>query len=67
MKYTLAVSALLLASASAFAPPSVARTSTALDLAVGETAPDFSLSDQNGKTVSRSSIKKPLVVYFYPA
>merc|ERR1712127_57002 len=23
--------------------------------------------DQNGKTVKRSSIKKPLVVYFYPA
>merc|ERR1712125_299447 len=39
----------------------------ALNLKVGETAPDFSLEDQNGKTVKRSSIKKPLVVYFYPA
>merc|ERR1712125_137371 len=29
--------------------------------------PDFKLTDQNGKLVSRSSIKKPLVVYFYPA
>ena len=36
-------------------------------MAVGETAPDFSLQDQNGKTVKRSGIKKPLVVYFYPA
>ena len=42
-------------------------TSSSLNLAVGETAPDFSLVDQNGKTVTRSAIKKPLVVYFYPA
>merc|ERR1712228_189229 len=42
-------------------------TSTALNLKVGETAPDFSLPDQNGKTITRSAIKKPLVVYFYPA
>merc|ERR1712232_1149724 len=42
-------------------------TTSALNLAVGETAPDFSLEDQNGKTVTRSSVKKPLVVYFYPA
>jgi len=33
----------------------------------GETAPDFSLVDQNGKTFTRSKNKKPLVVYFYPA
>ena len=33
----------------------------------GETAPDFSLIDQNGKTFTRSKNKKPLVVYFYPA
>jgi peroxiredoxin Q/BCP len=36
-------------------------------LAVGETAPDFSLVDQNGKTFSSSKVNKPLVVYFYPA
>jgi len=33
----------------------------------GETAPDFNLVDQNGKTFTRSKNKKPLVVYFYPA
>ena len=58
---------LLLSGASAFAPQNVVVSSTQLNLAVGETAPDFSLPDQNGKTVTRSSIKKPLVVYFYPA
>jgi peroxiredoxin Q/BCP len=52
----------------AFAPVSLSSSSSsALNLAVGETAPDFSLQDQNGKTIKRSSIKKPLVVYFYPA
>jgi len=56
-------------SATAFAPsgPLSPRTSAALNLAVGETAPDFSLVDQNGKTFTRSQCKKPLVVYFYPA
>lgn len=34
---------------------------------MGETAPDFSLTDQNGKVFTRSKNKKPLVVYFYPA
>mmetsp|Transcript_6404 Transcript_6404/g.9427 ORF Transcript_6404/g.9427 Transcript_6404/m.9427 type:complete len:194 (+) Transcript_6404:20-601(+) len=58
---------LLIASASAFAPISAPKTTTQLDLAVGEVAPDFSLVDQNGKTVKRSAIKKPLIVYFYPA
>lgn len=59
----------LLASANAFAPASspINRPSTELNLKVGEVAPDFSLKDQNGKVVKRSSIKKPLVVYFYPA
>ena len=67
MKLALLVSAI--AGAAAFAPASSnARvSSSALNLAVGETAPDFSLVDQNGKTVKRSSFKKPLVVYFYPA
>mmetsp|Transcript_17314 Transcript_17314/g.42062 ORF Transcript_17314/g.42062 Transcript_17314/m.42062 type:complete len:267 (+) Transcript_17314:2291-3091(+) len=59
---------------SAFAPATNSNSirssaSTSLDLAVGETAPDFELVDQNGKTVTRSTTfkKKPLVVYFYPA
>jgi len=69
-------SAVLLAAAvcgaSAFAPISTGvvsqqSSSSALNLAVGEMAPDFSLQDQNGKTVTRSKINKPLVVYFYPA
>ena len=55
-------------SASAFAPTSIiSKQSSALNLAVGESAPDFSLVDQNGKTFVRSKNKKPLVVYFYPA
>jgi len=68
MKLTLAF-LLSLCSASAFSPPlqRSSTASTALHLAVGETAPDFALVDQNGKTIKRSSIKKPLVVYFYPA
>jgi thioredoxin-dependent peroxiredoxin len=66
------VSAAILArSINAFVPATTTKTvdfgSSTLNLAVGETAPDFALQDQNGKTVKRSSIKKPLVVYFYPA
>jgi peroxiredoxin Q/BCP len=62
------LAAVLLGSAAAFAPlPSQTRVSSPLNLAVGETAPNFSLLDQNGKTVTRTSIKKPLVVFFYPA
>ena len=70
MKFVSAIvsAACLMASTDAFAPASnSAKTSSALNLKVGEAAPDFSLQDQNGKTVTRSSIKKPLVVYFYPA
>lgn len=68
MKLSSSVALLLMASASAFAPVDRHNVaSTALNLAVGETAPDFALVDQNGKTIKRSSIKKPLVVYFYPA
>lgn len=69
MKCTAALVVSMLASASAFVNPSfkLSSSATALDLAVGEVAPDFALKDQNGKTVQRSSMKKPLVVYFYPA
>eukprot|EP00536_Pseudo-nitzschia_multiseries_P014311 jgi/Psemu1/291365/fgenesh1_pg.685_\ len=70
MKFISAIvsAACLAASVDAFAPSSpVGAKSSALNLVVGEAAPDFSLVDQNGKTVKRSSIKKPLVVYFYPA
>ena len=67
-KMKLAIGSLLVAGAAAFAPASTSRvSSSALNLAVGEVAPDFALVDQNGKTVKRSSFKKPLVVYFYPA
>ena len=54
-------------SATAFAPSLTSRQTTSLNLQVGETAPDFSLVDQNGKTFTRSKNKMPLVVYFYPA
>ena len=70
MKTSVAIFVTLAASASAFAPSAaVSRTasSSALDLAVGDTAPDFVLIDQNGKAFTRSKNKKPLVVYFYPA
>jgi thioredoxin-dependent peroxiredoxin len=34
---------------------------------VGDTAPDFTLTDQNGASVSLSSYRgKPVVLYFYP-
>jgi peroxiredoxin Q/BCP len=37
-------------------------------LAPGDTAPRFSLHDQDGKPVSSDTLKgKPAVVYFYPA
>ena len=67
MKFLVTCTALFASSAAAFAPAATSRSSSALNLAVGETAPDFSLQDQNGKTVKRSSIKKPLVLFFYPA
>ncbi len=70
MKTSAALIAAFAASASAFVPSSTSissSSSSALNLSVGETAPDFSLVDQNGKTFTRSKNKKPLVVYFYPA
>ncbi|KAL7537635.1 hypothetical protein ACHAWF_005859 [Thalassiosira exigua] len=68
MKTSTVLVAAFAGSASAFAPPSViSKQSTYLNLSVGESAPDFSLVDQNGKTFTRSQNKKPLVVYFYPA
>ncbi len=37
------------------------------ELKVGDKAPDFSLPDQDGKTVSLKSLKgKQMVLYFYP-
>jgi peroxiredoxin Q/BCP len=66
MKFSTALLVAAIAgTASAFAPVAtpLSSSSSALNLKVGETAPDFSLVDQNGKTVKRSSMKKP----FYPA
>lgn len=34
-------------------------------LTVGKIAPDFTLSDQNGKQVTLSKVKKPTVLVFY--
>lgn len=67
MKYTAALLVSAICTTNAFTANPSARHSTALNLKVGETAPDFSLTDQNGKTFTRSKNKKPLVVYFYPA
>ncbi|KAL7528662.1 hypothetical protein ACHAXR_005399 [Thalassiosira sp. AJA248-18] len=68
MKTSVALVAAFAGSAAAFAPSATpSRQSTSLNLSVGETAPDFSLVDQNDKTFTRSKNKKPLVVYFYPA
>lgn len=36
-------------------------------LKVGETAPDFSLTSDLGKTVSLSSLKGPVMIVFYRA
>jgi len=36
-------------------------------LKVGETAPEFSLVSDGGKTVSLSSVKGPVVIVFYRA
>lgn len=64
---TTAIITTLTVGASAFAPTStMSSRSSALDLSVGETAPDFILNDQNGKPFARSKNKKPLVVFFYP-
>jgi peroxiredoxin Q/BCP len=68
MMFRSIIVATALCGASAFAPISAPQTaSTALNLAVGETAPAFALEDQNGKVFKSTGSKKPLVVYFYPA
>lgn len=68
MMFRSVIVAAAICGASAFAPISAPQTSsaTSLNLAVGETAPEFSLTDQNGK-VFQPKANKPLVVYFYPA
>jgi peroxiredoxin Q/BCP len=38
-----------------------------MTLEIGDTAPDFTLPDQNGKPITLSELRgKPVVVYFYP-
>lgn len=46
---------------------SVEKTARVKPLDVGETAPDFTLADQNGKMVSLSDVKTktPVVLVFY--
>lgn len=64
------VFAVITLAASAFAPLKVqSRISSAANLAVGETAPDFELeSTTSKKPIKLSSFKgkKPVVVFFYP-
>jgi thioredoxin-dependent peroxiredoxin len=44
-----------------------ATTATTADLAIGQPAPDFSATDQDGKPVHLADLKgHPVVVYFYP-
>jgi len=38
-----------------------------MSLSVGDTAPDFTLDDQEGRPLTLSDLRgKPVVVYFYP-
>lgn len=38
-----------------------------MTLNVGDTAPDFTVSDQDGNSVTLSELRgKPVVLYFYP-
>jgi cytochrome oxidase Cu insertion factor (SCO1/SenC/PrrC family) len=54
----------LLAVLSFTAPAQNAKNRTE-PLAVGKVAPDFTLSDENGKSVTLSKIGKPTVLVFY--
>ncbi len=48
-------------------PKKVAATVKSVALEVGQTAPDFTLEDQNGKKVSLKDFRgQNVVVYFYP-
>ena len=69
MKFLLCFLALIAFSA-AFAPQSSANVlSTLRMLAVGEVAPDFELTNLEGKKFKLSTLKgkSPAVVFFYPA
>jgi thioredoxin-dependent peroxiredoxin len=38
-----------------------------MSLEPGDTAPDFTIPDQNGEPVTLSELRgKPVVIYFYP-
>jgi hypothetical protein len=57
MKFSsVSIYALLVASASGFVTNQVVSvpSKSALNLAIGESAPDFALTDQNGKVIQRS-------------
>jgi cytochrome oxidase Cu insertion factor (SCO1/SenC/PrrC family) len=50
---------------STFDIPAQNAKSKTVPIAVGTTAPDFTLNDQNGKAVTLSKLKKPVVLVFY--
>ncbi len=62
LKIFLFVAALAIFSFTVQAQNAKSRTAP---IAVGEVAPDFSLTDQNGKSVTLSKIGKPAVLVFY--
>ncbi len=43
----------------------VVKKSSTEPLKIGEIAPDFMLSDENGKQIALSAAKKPVVLVFY--
>lgn len=67
MRYLTLITFLLLAAAGSFGQKeSKMKPRPATDpIKAGETAPDFSLMDENGKAVSLSKIKRPVVLVFY--
>ena len=67
MLITLLTSVVVFAAASnvaAQAKPNGTRDRT-IPIKVGATAPDFTLNDTNGKPVTLSKLRKPVVLVFY--
>jgi cytochrome oxidase Cu insertion factor (SCO1/SenC/PrrC family) len=55
---------LLLLSVNVFAQDKIMQSQTE-PLKVGQTAPDFSLTDQNGKQIKLSKVKNNVLLVFY--